>query len=105
MEIELKKVKLTKSIFDQLPWSSNAKLRNVVEVYGYVSIKNHKYILAKADAVFKMRLYTSVSLINDIVVTSYNESLGFANAEEARNWINDFAQLKAKAEAIGQVFL
>lgn len=106
MEIELKKVKLTKSIFEQLPGGSTAKLSNVAEVYGYVIYKGERYALAKADVVFKVKIPRVVALRGHKTVSlGVGSTLTFTNSESAAIWVHLHAELKEKALRAGQVFL
>ena len=107
MEIELKKVKLTKSIFEQLPGSSMAKLSNVAEVYGYVMYKGERYALAKADVIFKVKIPRVVVALHGHKTVSLGggSTLTFTNSDAAAMWVHLHAELKEKALRAGQVFL
>lgn len=106
MEIEVRKVKLTKSIFEQLPGGNTAKLSNVVEVYGFVIYKGERYALAKADVVFKVRIPNTVTFYGHNKVSLGNgKVITFINTEAAKIWVNLHAELRSKAIKAGQVFL
>ena len=106
MEIELKKVKLTKSIFEQLPGGSTANLRNVAEVYGYVVYKGERYALAKADVIFKVKIPKVVALRGHKTIGfGVGSTLTFTDSESAAIWVHLHAELKEKALKAGQVFL
>lgn len=106
MDIEVRKVKLTKSIFEQLPGGSIAKLSNVVEVYGFVIHKGERYALAKADVVFKARIYNTVILHgHNRVSLGSGKAITFTSAEAAELWVNLYTELCSKAIKVGQVFL
>lgn len=106
MEIELKKVKLTKSIFEQLPGGSTANLSNVVEVYGYVMYEGERYALAKANVVFKVKIPKVTALRGHKTVSlGGGSTLTFTNSESAAIWVHLHAELREKALKAGQVFL
>ena len=105
MEIEIRKVKLTKSLFEQLPSSSMARLTAVSEVYGFVRHKNCCYALAKANELFKVVLFNEVSLKGCSVYTGRGIALRFNSTEEAEHWFELYSKLKEEAINAGQVFL
>lgn len=106
MEIEVRKVKLTKSIFEQLPGGSTAKLSNIVEVYGFVMHKGERYALAKADVVFKVRIPSVVTFIGHKSVSlGHGKTITFNNSAAAGIWVHLLTELRSKALQVGQIFL
>lgn len=106
MESEVRKDKLTNSIFEQLPGGSIAKLVNVVEVYGFVIHKGERYALAKADVVFKVPIHNTVLLHeHNSVSLGSGRATAFTSTEAAEPWANLYTELFSKAIKAGQVFL